>query len=200
MSKKNLNDSESNRGSDGRFQKGKRASPETEFKPGEHWREHQVFREKEYLVEEYLNKGRSCADIAKEHSVTESAILHWLRKHGIKRRTVSDVRKLKKWRLSGEDNPMYGRYGDKNPRWIDGSSPERQKAYARSFWKEIAKVVLERDRYECKRCGAKHTGKNKLHAHHIKPWAGNPDGRFELSNFITLCQECHNWVHSKVIN
>ena len=25
----------------------------------------------------------------------------------------------------------------------------------------------------------------------------NPDYRFELSNIITVCQSCHNWIHSK---
>lgn len=197
MSNKNSQDSESNRDDKGRFVKGKSNSPETQFKKGQHWRPEQVFRHKDYLAEEYVNKQRSAAEIATEHGVTEAAILFWMRKHGIPRRTVSEAREVKKWGASGEDNPMYGRCGSDNPNWIDGSSPDRQKMYARSFWKELAKVVLERDGYKCQRCGAAHTGKNKLHAHHIKPWAGNPDSRFELSNIVTVCQSCHNWIHSK---
>ena len=69
--------------------------------------------------------------------------------------------------------------------------------YARSFWKELAKEVYKRDEYKCQNCGSKHTFKNKLHAHHTKTWAKFPMARFEIKNIITLCQECHNWVHSK---
>lgn len=197
MSKKNSNDSESSRDSKGRFVKGARNSKATEFKKGEHWRQPKAFRNKEYLLSEYVEKGRSAQEIASEFGVTENAIVYWMDKHGIPRRTISEARDVKHWGAKGEDNPMYGRCGDKNPRWIDGSSPERQSMYARSFWKELMQVVRQRDGNKCVRCGTPNTRKNRLHAHHIKPWAGNPDARFDLSNIITLCQSCHNWVHSK---
>lgn len=197
MSSKNLKGSESSREKNGRFVKGSRNSINTEFKNGQHWRPEQEFRKKEYLIEEYVLKKRSTSEIANDFGVTDSAIIFWLRKHGIARRTISEARKIKKWGVSGKSNPMYGRCGSENPRWIDGSSPERQKMYARSFWKDISKFVLDRDGYKCKKCGATKSSKNKLHAHHIKPWAGNPDYRFELSNIITVCQSCHNWIHSK---
>lgn len=166
------------------------------FKKGTHWRPHSKHREKRYLEIEYLDKGRSASEIAGDNGVTENAVLFWLSKHGIPRRTVSEARKLKKWGSVGSDNPMFGKCGDKNPRWIDGSSPERQKMYARSFWKEIIKTIYKRDNYKCLRCHKGHTKGNRLHAHHVKPWAGNPSSRFSLSNIITLCGDCHQWVHS----
>jgi 5-methylcytosine-specific restriction endonuclease McrA len=110
---------------------------------------------------------------------------------------MSETRRIKKWGASGKANGMFGRCGAENPRWIDGSSPERQRMYARSFWKELVRAVYARDGYKCVRCGAKHTGSNRLHAHHVKAWAGNVDTRFDLRNIITLCEGCHNWVHSK---
>lgn len=197
MSKKNSENSESNRGRDGRFLPGESGSSETQFKPGQHWRPDQVFRNKEYLIQEYVTKQRSTGEIAKEHGVTDAAILHWLRKHEIPRRTVSGAREAKKWGSPGAKNPMYGRCGDQNPRWIDGRTPERQRMYARSFWKELIEVVLERDGRKCQRCGAVNTRVNRLHAHHVKPWTKNPESRFELSNIITVCKECHTWIHSK---
>jgi len=197
MLKKNSKNSRSNRGCDGCFLKGVRSSPKTEFKKGQHWRPDQAFRHKPYLEREYAQKGRSALDIAKEHRVTENAILYWLQKLRIHRRTTSEIRKTKHWGARGTANPMYGVCGPRNPHWIDGSTPERQKQYAHCFWKELIRSVYARDNYKCQRCGAEHKGKTKLHGHHLKPWAGNPNGRLALSNVITLCQDCHRWVHSK---
>jgi len=77
-----------------------------QFKKGQHWREHVVFREKDWLIENYVLKKRSTGEIAQEFGVTDAAILFWLRKHGIQRRTVSEARDIKHWGLSGPDNPM----------------------------------------------------------------------------------------------
>ena len=184
-SKPNLKGEASNRDKAGRFKK------------GTHWRPYAIFRDKAYLDAEYTVKQRSAAEIAKEHGVTENAILFWIAKHGIKTRSVSQARAIKHWGSTGAANPMFGKCGDKNPRWIDGSSPERQRMYARSFWKELSRAVFKRDGYKCVRCGSPHTHKNRLHAHHVKPWAGNVDTRFALANIITVCQPCHNWIHSR---
>lgn len=99
--------------------------------------------------------------------------------------------------LRGERNGMSGRTGTSNPRYKDGSSPERQRLYASGVGKETLRQVYARDQYRCVRCGAPKTKPRSLHAHHIKPWAGNPELRFDLSNFVTLCRNCHSWVHSK---
>lgn len=167
------------------------------FRKGAHWRPHAIFRERAYLTAEYVKKSRSTGDIAREHGVTDAAVLFWLRKHGIPRRSISDARKAKHWGVSGAANPMHGRCGSKNPRWIDGSSPERQRMYARSFWKELVLTVYRRDGFKCLRCASPHGKGNRLHTHHVKPWAGNPDARFDLRNIVTLCDRCHRWVHSK---
>jgi hypothetical protein len=113
------------------------------------------------------------------------------------RRTLSEKASVPKPYLRGHRNGMAGKFGPLNPRYIDGSSPERQRLYARSDWKEFVKQVYERDGYACRRCGAGHTGNRTLCAHHVKPWAGNPGLRYELGNVVTLCNTCHNWVHSR---
>lgn len=173
--------------SDGRFKKGERRSPATEFKPGQHWRPPQAFRDREWLEAEYVAKGRSTGDIAAQFGVVDGAVIFWMQKHGIPRRSVSEARKLKHWGLIGEANPMYGKRGPASPTYIDGSAPERQTLYARSEWRQVVKAVYARDEYRCQRCASAHTRSRSLHAHHIKPWAGNPDLRSELSNLVTLC-------------
>lgn len=160
-------------------------------------REPKPYWSEDWLRREYVDQKRSAFDIAKECGGGETNVLYFLSKHNISRRSMVEIRKIKKWGLSGKANGMFGRCGDKNPRWIDGSSPERQTMYARSFWKELVRTVYARDGYKCLRCGSAHTMSNRLHAHHVKSWAGNPDARFDLSNILTLCKLCHNWVHSK---
>jgi hypothetical protein len=149
------------------------------------------------LEREYLGQGRSASDIATEHGVTENAILFWLTKHAIPRRTMHEVRRRKYWGSTGPKNPMHGRCGAKNPRWIDGSSPERQRLYAQSFWKQLVQEVYRRDGFRCRRCASPHTRRNRLHAHHVKPWAGHPTARFDLTNLLTVCAPCHQWIHSR---
>jgi len=113
-----------------------------------------------------------------------------------KRRLSQKASVEKPW-LRGERNGMAGRTGETNPNYIDGSSPERQRMYAHGTWKAVLRAVYARDNYRCVRCSAPKTTPRSLHAHHIKPWAGNPALRFDLDNLVTLCRTCHSWVHSK---
>lgn len=52
--------------------------------------------------------------------------------------------------------------------------------------------VYERDGFTCQSCNERG---GKLNAHHIKPWATNPDLRFDVSNGVTLCEDCHRKLH-----
>jgi 5-methylcytosine-specific restriction endonuclease McrA len=55
------------------------------------------------------------------------------------------------------------------------------------------KAVKERDNYTCQICGA--TDKMTV-AHHKQPFALFPELRYETSNGITLCYNCHYKLHS----
>lgn len=167
------------------------------FKKGTHWRPAQKHWNKEWLVAEYVTKARSAAEIAAECGCRETNILYWLQKHGIPRRTMSQVRKVKHWGATGAANPMFGKCDEANPRWLGGVSPERQKAYARAMWKALRRAVMLRDGMKCVRCGAQPSEPRGLHTHHIKPWSKNESLRFDTENIVTLCRECHEFVHSR---
>lgn len=51
--------------------------------------------------------------------------------------------------------------------------------------------ALERDNYACRVCGSG----SSLHVHHIQ--YRSLLGKDELANYVTLCAECHELVHSK---
>lgn len=174
------------RKANGQFSKGVHAYR----KPLPHW-------QREWLVEEYLGKSRSAGDIARDVGCTESNVLFWLRKHDIPRRSVSQARAIKHWGAGGASNPMHGKRGAANPRYVDGSSPERQRMYVRGEGRAFLRAIYARDGYRCVRCGAGKGGPRSLHVHHIAPWASNPALRFDQANAVTLCRACHHWVHSK---
>lgn len=167
------------------------------FLSGTHWRPEAPHWGAAWLRREYVDKGRSTGDIAAEAGATDAAILYWLKKHGIPRRTVAQARALKKWGVVGEANPMHGKVGPANPRYVDGGSPERQRMYAQGQGKAFIQEILARDEYRCRKCGAPKGGPKSLHVHHIAPWAGNPSLRFNPANAVTLCRPCHSWVHSR---
>jgi 5-methylcytosine-specific restriction endonuclease McrA len=62
-------------------------------------------------------------------------------------------------------------------------------------WQKRRKQILERDNYNCVRCGSTHN----LNVHHrqyhkktesfINPWA------YKSNNLVTLCRPCHQLGH-----
>ena len=99
----------------------------------------------------------------------------------------------KPW-LRGERNGMFGRTGPANPNYKDGSSGERQRLYASSEWRALLRSIRKRDGLRCTSCGR---AGGELQVHNILPWAEFPDLRFEPSNLITLCRQCHIDEHRK---
>ena len=168
-----------------------------QFLKGEHWRMPKPHWQKAWLESKYVIGGMSAGDIAAECGCTEENIYHWLRKHGTSRRSISQARSLKHWGASGKGNPMFGRKGSANPRYVDGSSPERQRLYVQGAGREFLRTALAFGDYKCRRCSAVSTGRKSLHVHHLRTWAGNPDLRFDLGNVVVLCRTCHSFVHSK---
>lgn len=54
-------------------------------------------------------------------------------------------------------------------------------------------AVYVRDGYKCQICNKKDV---YLNAHHIRPWSLFPDDRYDVDNGVTLCEKCHEKVHS----
>lgn len=122
------------------------------------------------------------------------------RRHSEKTRAVLSKKAARpKPNLRGERNGMYGRSGPLNPRYIDGSSPERQLAYASAEWREVSRIVRARDGFRCRNCGTEKRGRKSLHLHHVRPWASHPNLRFDPDNIVTLCADCHRAEHRKEV-
>lgn len=72
---------------------------------------------------------------------------------------------------------------------------EQNKLYSSKKWIEVRNKVRQRDRKLCLMC----LDKNKITpvqlVHHIVPYKEADDLKFEMSNLICLCNDCHNTVH-----
>ena len=180
----------------GRFIKGQRASPSTEFKKGQHWRSPKPYWDKDWLEHEYIVLEKSAETIAQEQGCVEGNILYFLHKFGIPRRNVSGARAVKYWGLKGPDNPMYGRTGTDSPNWKGGTTPERQGFYASQEWAVAVSAVWKRDRATCQRCGRLPEQRGSFHIHHIVSFEVE-ELRADYDNLCLLCRECHRWIHSK---
>lgn len=177
----------------GQFEKGFRASPETELKPGEHWRPRRAHWDREWMRERYEDRNMSASAIGSEAGLSIPAVYHWLKKHGIKRRNTSEVRAVKKWGASGDRNPMFGKRGTLHPNWRGGTTPLRQRVYSSSQWQTVSRKIRERDKH-CKLCGE---DKLRCEIHHIDRVVDAPHLILVEDNLILLCERCHSKITGK---
>ena len=62
---------------------------------------------------------------------------------------------------------------------------------SREVQPELRQMVLERDEYQCVKCGSE----GPLHCHHITGVEINPIESADIDNCVTLCKKCHKAVH-----
>lgn len=67
--------------------------------------------------------------------------------------------------------------------------------YSDPVYKKFRLDVLKRDRFKCQMPGCK--SKKNLNVHHINPWSKASSLRYDISNGITLCNKCHQFITGK---
>lgn len=108
----------------------------------------------------------------------------------------------------GENNSMFGKYGDKSGNWQGGKTSLQMMIRTSDRYFQWRSDVFKRDNYKCLICGK---NSNKLHVDHIVPFsvivyenkiktlseANNCELLWNIDNGQTICQECHK---KKTIN
>jgi len=83
--------------------------------------------------------------------------------------------------------------GNKNPSYIDGSTPAANKRVKDAVWREIARMIRDRDYHTCQRCDMIAEDET-FPVHHIIPYRKTQDD--SPNNLITLCSICHGWAET----
>lgn len=164
------------------------------------------YRNKEWLMHQYIDKKLSTLKIAELENVHRDTILYNLKLFNIPRRSLSDAFKLRTMteeqrhaqseRKTGSKLPKeackrisIGKMGDKNPNWRGGLSFGK---YCPKFNRAFKNKIRKKFDNRCFICGKLESDNStKLCVHHIdynknsicngKDWA-----------FVPLCRSCHS--------
>jgi 5-methylcytosine-specific restriction endonuclease McrA len=143
------------------------------------------------LPEEHKAKIKAWAQANKDKCTPPPE--HWEKLRGLyKGKPFSGASFSHKGRIQSADERARRRKtavrGTAHHNYVHGLSKQHQKE--RNCTENIRwrKACLERDNFTCQDCGARDV---QLTVHHIKPFAKFKELRFEVSNGITLCEECH---------
>ncbi|MFH1625261.1 MAG: HNH endonuclease [Pseudomonadota bacterium] len=73
-----------------------------------------------------------------------------------------------------------------------GRNPQNRSKHVTHEYVLWRMEIFNRDNFTCMSC--ERVG-GILNAHHIKEWINFPELRYEITNGITLCEECHKKLH-----
>lgn len=82
---------------------------------------------------------------------------------------------------------------EQNPNWKGGVSTQNHIDRTSGKFKEWRDKVFHRDKWICQWCRVN----GDMQAHHIRVWREYKELRYEVSNGITLCPNCHKKTHYK---
>jgi hypothetical protein len=171
---------------------------------------------REELRELYRDKKLTTGQIARHFGVSKDVVRHRLGEYEIKRWSQSEINRRsmlghkrtkehrknlskslrgKTWDVLGremsqetKDKMSKAHRGSKSSAWKGGVTKPNKLARNRARFKNWREAVFKRDDYTCQVCGERGV---YLEPHHIKRFADYLGLRYELSNGITLCRECH---------
>ncbi len=76
--------------------------------------------------------------------------------------------------------------------WVSDENKKARLCVEYKIWRE---QVYERDAYQCKRCLDSKWW--NLAPHHILNFSSHIELRYDINNWITLCNDCHNAFHKE---
>lgn len=173
----------------------------------------------EWLNAKYNEDGLTTYEISNILGCNEESVRKNMKRMGISRRSkgtryVVDKVRSREW--------LYNQYVTLNKtqeqiaeeldcgstvicKWVRMHKIHKDTRWSHNDWKESKgqrnsleynrwrKKVYAKDDFICTNCGSN----KRLQAHHIKPFAHYKHLRYEVTNGITLCINCHRRIHSR---
>jgi 5-methylcytosine-specific restriction endonuclease McrA len=146
---------------------------------------------------EYKKLTPNSGQFQKGHTCSNTGRTHFKLGDKPSKETLEKARYTYNKLYKGKPRP--DKQGENCYRWKGGITPINHAIRTSVQFKSWRDQVFQRDNYTCQDCGC-HNGDGKthvLHAHHKKPFATHPELRFELSNGLTLCVDCHKKTFTK---
>ena len=84
------------------------------------------------------------------------------------------------------------RLGENHWNWKNGITPLRTKIWKDKEYQYWRNFIFKKDNYTCQKCGRRN-GDHR--AHHIFNFSQYPELRFNTTNGITFCKNCHDLFH-----
>ena len=85
--------------------------------------------------------------------------------------------------------------GERATAWKGGLTRAILSIRGRKQYRVWRAAVLARDGNKCTKCDAT----DNLHAHHIKSFDKFPELRYDVSNGLTVCDNCHSKIHGRPV-
>jgi hypothetical protein len=85
--------------------------------------------------------------------------------------------------------------GKNHPNWKELTLKDRRTIKSSKKAIKWRLKVYKRDNFTCQCCGDKTS--DNLNAHHLEGWHWCKELRFEVSNGVTLCKDCHKLFHKQ---
>lgn len=165
-----------------------------------------LYRDRDWL-ESQLAQGLHADEIAQLANCSIETVKKWVYHHGLQlnKRPPGTTTPWNKGRggyelnLSPESRELrrqnakkYTRRGADSHFWKGGASSDRTLIGA--WTRQIAPQVHAKFDYVCQSCRQRG---GELHAHHLVPVFADPSLAYEFDNLVTVCQQCHEDIHSQ---
>lgn len=72
---------------------------------------------------------------------------------------------------------------------------DKKAFYNSEAWQRARQAALIRDRFLCVECLKRRKFRQATTVHHVAHLADSPEKALELSNLVSLCEDCHNRAH-----
>lgn len=156
------------------------------------WKDLQYKRPKQ-VKKKVVQKGSQVVNVKYQLGKTKFSASDWEEyQQWIKQQKSQEKPSKPKKKKKGSDTKAKGQKAVRELKKAPTLKEQYHQQLEHPLWARKRSEILKRDQYQCRLCGSKHN----LQVHHIKYSSGKKAWEYPNLDLITLCEECHQKVHS----